>query len=427
VHRGGGLGQPSDEPGGRSYFNPIVFRDGEPTRTQGYCTDVFTDAALDFLASVSRSPEQPFFLMVAYNAPHTPLEAMGADLARYRGLGLDPTTERLYAMIANIDDNVGRLLEQLERSKIANDTIVVFLTDNGPQQPRFNAGLRGLKGSPYEGGIRVPCFIRWPGRIAAGSEVDAIAGAIDLAPTLYEACGASPDPDHHLDGQSLLGGLVDRGNPSKSPRDFGDRTIFAQWHRGDAPSPRHAFAAVTDRYKLVQPTWPDLGKPHLELYDLRADPGEMHNIADRDPHVVNDLLARYDRWFADVSRQGASFEPVRIWVGSDREPLVTLTRQDWRGPRAAHQQNPLGGWEIQVVAAGRYQVVACFDPAPTARGLSLRLDETVWFRTIGAEVREVTFDGLPMPAGPHRLEAVIDDNGETSGPDRVIVRPSDGR
>ena len=148
-------------------------------------------------------------------------------------------------MITNIDDNLGRLFQRLESLKLSGDTIVLFMTDNGPQQVRYNSGLRDRKGSVYEGGIRVPFFVRWPGRLQEGLKVDRIAAHIDVAPTLLELCGINRPPGVSFDGASLQPLLL--GETENWP----DRTLYVQWHRGDEPRTlplfRRAVAALQTR------------------------------------------------------------------------------------------------------------------------------------------------------------------------------------
>ena len=250
---------------------------------------MFTTAAIDFLNGAGH---QPFFLYLAFNCPHDPLEAPEPELSRSRKekLGADqfPTTgyplprtldeekiARVYAMVSNIDTNIGRLLKAVETTGLAESTIVVFLTDNGPAFPRYNAGLRGLKGTTYEGGIHVPCYIRWPGRFPAGLVVDRIAAHIDITPTLLDACGVPAGAEPKLDGRSLLPLL--RGQPAAV---WPDRTLYFQWHRGDTPEAGRAFAARTQRYKLLRHEVPaTTPPPPLELYDLEQDPFEQHDLS----------------------------------------------------------------------------------------------------------------------------------------------------
>ena len=229
------------------------------------------------------------------------------------------TIAQVYAMITNIDTNVGRVLKALDDRRLAGDTIVIFMTDNGPAQVRFNAGLRGWKGSVYDGGIRVPFYIRWPGHFPAGHEVDRIAAHIDVLPTLLDACGLSPPAGVRLDGKSLLPllrGVQTAGWP--------DRTLYFQWHRGDQPEPDRAFAARSQTYKLLrhEPIAAALKKPALELYDMEHDPLELHNIAAEHPEILSKMHAGYLAWFKDVSGT-RGFAPVRIEVGGAREEPPT--------------------------------------------------------------------------------------------------------
>lgn len=335
IHRGGGLAQPSSPPN-TGYFNPPLERNNKAFIGSGYCTDIFFDEAIRFIDGRGRDP---FFAYIATNAPHTPLEIGDEWVTPYKNRGLDATTEKIYGMVANVDHNVGRLLEQLRKSGIERDTILVFLTDNGPQQPRYNAGMRGLKGTVYEGGIRVPCFVRWPGRVKPGSTVAQIAAHVDLMPTLLDACGGAPPKDRKIDGVSLLPAVEGRGALPA------DRALFFQWHRGDAPEAWRACAVRTQRWKLVN------GK---ELYGMDTDPAEVNDVSRFWPHVVSDLRARYERWFDDVGSDG--YDPPRIWIGSNLENPTLLSRQDWRGEKATWDAAGLGHYEVDVRRAGRYNV-----------------------------------------------------------------------
>ena len=277
VHRGGGCGQPADPPG-NSYFSPVLQHNGHALQTDGYITDVLTQAAIEYL---QRERERPFFLYLAYNCPHEPLQVPEKYWRPYAAAGLEETTARVYGMVTNIDDNIGRLLKELKRSGLSDDTVLIFMTDNGPQQTRFNGGLRGSKTTVYEGGIRVPALVRYPRAIKPGQTRE-VAAHIDLTPTLLEACGAASTVK--FDGISLW--PLFTGKESLLP----DRTIFIQWHRGDAPELYRSFAARSGRYKFVQAVGGDPAREKIttkfELFDLETDPQEQHDLIAREPQVA---------------------------------------------------------------------------------------------------------------------------------------------
>ncbi len=440
VIKGGGIGQASDPPGGSSYFDPILQHNGRPTGCQGYCSDIFATAAIDFLGAAK---DRPFFAYLAFNCPHDPLEAPPAELATYQSMNLAPDEfpklgqpippnfmsptdkiARVYAMVTNIDTNVGRVLSALEARGLARDTIVVFLTDNGPAQVRFNSGLRGWKATVYDGGIRVPCYIRWPGRFESGRVVDRIAAHIDLFPTLLEAAGVARPEGLRIDGMSLMPLLLGRADSA-----WPDRTLFFQWHRGDRPEPDRAFAARTQRYKLLRPEPPLESRkiPPLELFDMETDPFEQHDIAEEHPELVARLRAEYLSWFKDVSST-RGFDPVRIAIGGDREDPTILTRQDWRGPRAGWGPNDQGHWEVDVARPGLFRVSVRLPPRrfPTIAHLSLRGISRELKLQPGAT--ECTFQDIPWTAGPGRLEVWVEGNRATAGPlDVTIARVKDAR
>ncbi len=403
VIKGGGLGQPSDLPGGGSYTDPILLRDGKAERFSGYCTDIYFREAMRF---VEQNKDRPFFCYLATNAPHTPLEIEERYAERFRKAGLDDVTAKLYGMVVNIDENVGRMLGKLRDLKLEENTLVIFMTDNGPQQRgRYNGGMRGLKGTVYEGGIRVPFFVRWPAAVKAGSEVDRLAGHIDVFPTLLEAAGAKPPANVKLDGRSLMPLLR---NP-KTP--WTDRTMFFQWHRGDAPELYRDCAARTQRWKLVR------GK---ELYDLVADPQESKDVSADHPDVVAKLRSEYEAWFRDVSSRG--YDPSPIFVGTPHENPVVLTRQDWRGPAATWDAKGLGHWVVNVAAAGRYEFSVRIPAAKSAGTARVRLNGAEVSRSFKAGADEITVGNGQVAAGVGKLEAEIEIDGARTGAHYVTVR-----
>lgn len=394
VHNGGGIGQPSDPPNNH-YLNPVLTENGVAKRFDGYCTDIFANAAMRFMEA---HRDEPFFCYVATNAPHTPLEVPEEWVTPFRGTGLSDGEAKLYAMVRNIDDNLGKLLAKLTQLNLANDTVVFFLTDNGAGGPqRFNAGLRGFKGSVYEGGIRVPLFARWPGRIAASSHCGRLAAHIDLLPTICEYAGVKPPRGLRIDGKSLVPLLEGRTGG------WADRTFFTQWHRGDQPIPRESAAVVTERYKLVlQRDLPN----GCELFDLANDPGETTNLAEAMPQIAADLRRRYDYWLDAVSAT-RGYAPPRIYVGAPQENPVTLTRQDWRGPRAgyAEETGVLGHWEVDVRHGGAYRARLEGLPADSIRTARFRLNGVEASMPLAAGARECEFSELTIPAGMGNAEA----------------------
>ena len=402
VIKGGGLGQPSDFPGGGSYFDPILLRNGTPERFKGYCTDIFTTEALRFMES---NRDRPFFLYLATNAPHTPLEIADKYVEPYRKAGVDDETAKIYGMVSNADENIGRVISKLQDLNLAGNTILIFLTDNGPQQKRFNGGMRGLKGTVYEGGIRVPFFLRWPGVVKPGTKVDRLAAHIDLVPTLLEACGTAVPENIRLDGRSLIPLLR---NPSAA---WPDRTLFFQWHRGDVPELFRACAARTQRWKLVN------GK---ELYDLENDPAESKDVASDHPEIAAKLRTAYENWFRDVSSAG--YAPVRISVGTSHENPVVLTRQDWRGPRAGWDADSLGYWEVNVENSGQYEFSIRFAPARSSGTARLRLNGATLEKGYAQGDVELVLGRAPVHAGPGRMEAELASSGKTTGAHYVTIR-----
>ena len=387
VHNGGGIGQPSDPPGNR-YLDPILQHNGKPVKTQGYCTDIFTDAAIRFIEA---NKDKPFFVYLPTNCPHGPFQIAEEYVKPFRGKGLDDKTMKVYGMVKNIDDNLGKLLAKLKALGLDENTIVIFLCDNGPNGRRYTMGLRGDKGSVYEGGIRTACFLRWPARLKAGTKVDRIAAHIDMLPTLLAVCGVAKPKDPKIDGLDLLPLAL------RTATKWPDRALFAQWHRGDRPVPFRACAVRTQRWKLVN------GR---ELYDMAADPSEKTNLADKHPDVVAKMRKQYEEWLRDVSAS-RGYDPPRIHLGTPHEDPTTLTRQDWRGPRAGWGRNSLGHWEVHVATAGKYRIRLRFRPTRRAGEAVFRLGKAAQRRPLAKGATQCVFEGIALPAGPGRLETWI--------------------
>ncbi len=404
-HLGGGIAQPSDLPGGSSYFDPVLMHNGRIERFKGYCSDVFTSATLRF---VEENRNRPFFAYLATNAPHTPLQIDEKYVAPFRAKVLDDTTAKIYGMVTNIDENVGRVLGRLKALGLDENTIVIFMTDNGPQQRRYNAGMRGLKGSVYEGGIRVPFFLRWPKALKPGRKVDRLAAHIDVVPTLLEACGVSAPARVRFDGRSLMPLLRDEAAR------WADRTISIQWHRGDQPQPFRSAMTRDQRWKLVD------GK---ELYDLDTDPAEQHDLSSQHPDIVSRLRRDYEDWFRDVSST-RGYDPPRICLGTKFENPVTLSRQDWRGPKAGWNPDSLGYWEVDVRESGVFEITFRFSGRPSAGEAQFKLGE-VELRSphpLEAGATSCVFREVKLNRGAGRLEGLLRYGDVEAGVNYVDVK-----
>lgn len=408
IHRSGGIGQTPDQP--NSYFNPLLWKNGRPVRPAGYCTDIFFSEAMAF---IERHRDQPFFACITTNAPHTPLEVADSLVRPYLARGLDDTTARIYGMVENIDENFGRLLSHLDRLDLRDDTVVIFMTDNGPQQSRFNAGLRGRKSQTYEGGIRVPFFLQWPSRLTGGRTIDRIAAHVDLLPTIADFCRVPlRNTTRTIDGRSLLPLLT--AAAEQSARSWPDRTLFFQCHRGLKPQMFQNCAAVTRKYKLVgspgtfsREDFDASADAGFELYDLEADPGETRNLASSMPGVLKDLKSRYHAWFEEVQSE-RGFAPGLIHVGDPAAVSVHLCRyQD-----ASWFDGRPDGWPVRVVRSGRYRVQA--RTPPTTGPLRLRVG---WQgRTILHRLDKRASVELILPRGTGLLKlTLVDESGSEVG------------
>ncbi|NNJ24564.1 arylsulfatase [Alienimonas chondri] len=278
-----------------------------PQRSEGYIADIFTDAALRFIGdrSTDASEAAPWFCYVPYNTPHWPPQVSEELFAKYVDRGFDTETAAAYAMVENIDRNVGRLTAALEQWGMAEDTIVLFLTDNGPNGKRYNGHMLGRKGSAHEGGVRVPLFVRYPRIVAPEVVVRQNAAHIDLLPTLCELCGVEPPQDRVLDGRSLLP-ILNGDVPGDPPWEDRQLFTFKDW-RGTPNGERGAVR--TDRWRCVRE-----GK-RWELFDMHADPGQTTDVSDQFPKVRDDLAEAFAAKWAEVTADG--FDPVPTLLTSE--------------------------------------------------------------------------------------------------------------
>jgi arylsulfatase len=301
IHGAGGIGQSyegscGDAPG-NSYFNPAILHNGTFVKTSGYCTDVFFAQALSWVEKVKGT--QPFFCYIATNAPHAPLDVRPEDEARYKDKVELPDLAKFYGMIANIDDNVGRLLARLKEWQLENDTLVIFMNDNGGTVGTkvFNAGMRGSKNSPWLGGTRAASLWRWPGTLKP-ADCDRLTAHIDFFPTLAELAGAelTNESKRQIEGRSLVPLLED---PNAS---WNDRTLFThigRWPKGaNIDDYKYANCSVrTERWHLVSSSD---GPRRWQLFEVQNDPAESNDMAATHPDIVAKLDKSYDEWWKSL-------------------------------------------------------------------------------------------------------------------------------
>jgi arylsulfatase len=296
IHGGGGIGQTypgscGDAPG-NMYMNPTLLHNGRFEKTQGYCTDLFFGQAIKWMDS-KRAGSAPFFAYIPLNVAHAPLQCPAEYYQHYAGR-VPENVARFFGMIETVDRNFSLLLAKIKEWGIEDNTLVIFIgTDNGGTAGVriFNAGMRGGKGTPYQGGTRAPAFFRWPGVIQGGAECDALTAHIDIFPTLAEISGAklSDEVKKQLDGYSLLPLLK---NPKAAWPDRLLVTHVGRWPKGKAADFKFTKCSIqSSRFTLVN---------NEDLYDLRVDPGETKNVIGEHPEVVAKLRAAYDQWWNDV-------------------------------------------------------------------------------------------------------------------------------
>lgn len=410
-HHGGGVGQGPDF-WGNDYFDDTYEVNGEWRRFEGYCTDVWFEEARSF---IGRDDQRPFFAYLSTNAPHGPFLVDEAYVQPYREAGVPETMAKFYGMISNIDDNVGRMRGWLEERGLAENTILIFMTDNGTAAGHarrgkeegswggYDGGMRGNKGSEYEGGHRVPFFVSWPvGGIGDGGSVDALAAHVDVLPTLAEFCGLRIPGGRPLDGRSWAPVL--RGEVA-APE---DRTLFVHSQRVEHPKMWRKCAVMTERWRLIN---------GVELYDLVEDPRQRDDVAEAHPALVADLRARYETWWS--SYENVLGEVVRIDLGGAQNP-THLMSHDWHTEDQGtpwHQNHVRNGfvgngpWAVRVAEAGSYRITLYRWPAQ----LEKAMDAVRASIELGPHRRSVELDvgatsasfELDLSAGPMELLTML--------------------
>jgi arylsulfatase len=381
------------------YVNPRYLDDLTEKRASKYCTDLWFDEAMAWMGRQSAAGK-PFFTYIATNAPHMPLWPPDSHAKLYEGK-VPAQAAAFFAMIANFDDNIGRLDQWLKDNRLFEDTILVFLTDNGGTAGRtvFNAGLRDSKASNYDGGHRVPCFVRWPaGGFDRNLEVKTPTQVQDILPTVLEL--AEVRADAKFDGTSLV--------PLLRKRTLPDRMLIVQYGARLRPA-KYDGSVIWNQWRLQRGT---------ELYDIEADRAQQRNVAADHPDVVARMRGYYDAWWAKLEPQQS--QPVPVIIGAPPNNPSMLTSVDWwevdcdnidfvsRG-----EGGPRGGpWHVDVLNAGDYRFELRRWPFHTNKAL-------------GSEGPRVTINGRaltqPFKLMPARSVLFAADGAEQN----VAVKPED--
>jgi|TARA_B110001454_G_scaffold207541_1_gene219046 arylsulfatase A-like enzyme len=424
-HRCGGIGQASDY-WGNDYFDDTYERNGKFEKFEGYCTDVFFREGLRF---VEKNQDKPFFLYLSLNAPHGPYHVPPEWAKPYQG-NKKVSNPNFYGMVANIDYNMGILRQRLSDLGLTENTILIFMTDNGTASGAkfkgldseavvgYNAGMRGKKSSVYDGGHRVPFFIYWPkGELKGGKEIDTLAAHFDVLPTLAELCGITPNENYASDGVSLKQLLY-------NSKEAWTRDHFVVQFQGGAwgnraPAPFEFATVLTERWRLVN-------SGGQELFDIQKDPAQREDVSAKHPEVISRLRDNYMPFWESVSPR---MTPVRIDLGNPAENPTVLCSQDWRMEKG----NPpwhfseikrlvkvTGPWMVNVKQATRFRITLRQFPKEADKPVvAVRAKIEIAGKTMALPVKAgskgVVFE-IDLPMGPTELVTYLyDDKGKVGG------------
>lgn len=417
----------------RYQFPDQVYHNGKSVEARGYVTDVFTDASIDFVEASVANSDSPFFCAVTYNAPHSPYlldtshyaQPEGDKLlAKYIDRGLPLKEARIYSLVERIDQNVGRLIDRLDQLGVAENTLVIYTSDNGGVSKFFKCGMNGNKASAYEGGVRAPCFVRMPGTIPAGAKVIAQTSHLDWFPTFCELADIQLPNDRVIDGKSLVK-LLKTGQ-TETHHEY----VHHTWDRYH-PSSEYRWSVSGDRWKLLCQigTKTQPSRKHWKLFDLQNDPGETRNLAKANPERVDRLRNEFLRWYHDVT-DGIEYVPVRIpvgdvaveispswakWTGENIE--YVFDGYDWDTIEGWKQPGEHATWRLDVDAIRRYRVSLRYGCRPLDAGgvVAISIDgsseiarHTVKATATADQFESFTIGEIELPAGQIELTASVE-------------------
>lgn len=363
-HGGGGICQLPDY-WGNTYFDDTYWHNGEPQKYEGYCTDVFFKEALRFIDS---NKDEPFFCYISTNAPHGPLNVPMEYLDMYKDVAEVPENQkRFYGMITNIDDNFKGLERYLERQGLSDNTILIFMTDNGTASGSgvYDGGLRGKKGSEYEGGHRVPLMIRWPGgKLTGGRKIDHLVAHYDLLPTFVDLLGLDFNPVKPLDGMSVKPLLYGKSEG------WPNRILYMDTQRLQNLVKYRRYSVMDKDWRLVNGD---------ELYNVTEDLGQENNIIEQHPEVAARLAEGYEKWWQSFVDEGVNERYAYIKAGTPNENPVRICSHDmlsaklgkaWHQYGAATAVQASGIWKVEIVNGGEYSITLRRFPRESGLGFN---------------------------------------------------------
>jgi arylsulfatase A len=350
------------------YFDANLMANGKAFKTKGYIADVITNAAIEFIKG---SQNKPFFAYVPFNTPHSPFEVPDKYFNKFKSKGATNVDAAIYGMMENIDDNIGRILNALQELQLDKNTIVLYLSDNGPVFPdktiRFNGGLKGSKGKVDEGGVRSPFLVHWPGKISGGKSIKWIAQHVDVVPTLMALVGGELPNDRKIDGMDISPLLL-----AKEPvLDWPDRTLFTHHIQNtkinDKAISSKRGAVRTQKYLA---TYPKDGRWYL--YDIETDEQQKVDISKQQPAILEQLKQKYFSFYQDIS--SSELQTIATEIGHNGYDYITLPAHeafingegiayahgagwshDWINVKPA-VKNAQISWPIKVIKQGKYRI-----------------------------------------------------------------------
>jgi len=431
IHRGGAVGQIADHPDNywdmtkplserkQNYFNPTLYRNKEVVKTEGYIADIFTEHAIQF---IEEQQGEPFFVYLPYNTPHDPYQVPQKYLDLYQDLpaeNLDSTNGRshrlsdykaaqyVYAMMTNMDDNIKRVLQKLQELDLQENTLIAFLSDNGPAQYRYVGNLRGKKGMLYEGGIRVPAFINYLGMEVGEFELPA--AHYDILPTLASLCNLNLEDN--IDGLNLL---------TKDNEELQNRSIFIR--ESNYMQPYQEMMVRKGDYKLVALEGGQ--QPVLELYNLKEDPYEENDLQEEQPEQFKALKNELDLWY-DGLLQAENLKILPIYVGTEQENPVRLSRHEVVDSYANgwFSKNYLGYYLLQVTSPGTYDIKLTFrDTIQSPGKLEMKIGPVGSSVSIEeVPVSSYTFKDVQLKLGEQVFQTWFQNNEEVFSPFYVEI------